>query len=71
MYQIDLWILCGYTSELGTSIAVCMATLFVWNEMELILKSGKWKRLLGLKVHQVEFKPVNSLEWRSAVGSVR
>ena len=30
------------------------------NDMRLILKSGKPKRLMGLKVHHVGFKPVNS-----------
>jgi hypothetical protein len=29
------------------------------------------KRLMELKVHQDGFKPVNSLEWWSAVASVR
>ena len=39
-----------------------------WNEMKLVLKSRKLKRLLGLKVHHNGF---NSLEWRSAVASAR
>jgi hypothetical protein len=41
------------------------------NEMKLILKSGKMKRLVGLKVHVDGFKPAKFLEWWSAVASVR
>jgi hypothetical protein len=39
--------------------------------MKLILKSGKMKRLVGLKVHVDGFKPAKFLEWWSAVASVR
>ena len=31
----------------------------------------KTKRLMRLKAHHDGFKPTNSLEWRSAVASVR
>ena len=37
------------------------------NEMKLILKSGKPKRLMGLIVHHDGFKPYNSLDWQRAV----
>ena len=45
--------------------------MLVVNEMKLILKSGKPKRLMGLKIHQDGFKLTNSLEWWSVVASVR
>lgn len=42
-----------------------------YNEMKLILKSEKVKRLMGLKIHQDGSKPTNSLEWLSVVASMR
>ena len=36
-------------------------------EMKFILKSRKPKMLMGLKVHQDGFLPINCLEWQSAV----
>lgn len=36
-----------------------------------VLKSGKTKWLMGLKVHRDSFKRVKSLDWWSAVVSVR
>ena len=41
-----------------------------WNEMKLILKSGKPKRLMELKVLW-QFMLANSLKWQSAVAFVR
>ena len=40
-------------------------------EMELLLKFGKLKRLMRLKVRHDGFKLVNFLEWPSVVASVR
>ena len=40
-------------------------------KLKLILKSGKPKRLIGLKVHHDGFKPANSLEWWIVGASVR
>jgi hypothetical protein len=37
------------------------------NEMKLILKFGKLKRVMGLKVHEDGFKVVEFLEWPSAL----
>ena len=39
--------------------------------MKLILKSGEPKELMGLEVHRDGFKLADSLEWCSAVASVR
>ena len=39
------------------------------NEMKI--KVGEAKKLMGLKVRQDGVKPANSLEWRSAIASVR
>jgi hypothetical protein len=41
------------------------------NEMKLVLKSKKLKKLMGLKVHHDGLKPNNFLERRSAVASLR
>lgn len=41
------------------------------NETKSVMRSGKTKWLMGLKVHCDGFKPVKSLDWRSAVASVR
>jgi hypothetical protein len=38
--------------------------------MKLNLKSGKPKRLMGLKVHYDGSNPTNSLQWQNAVASV-
>ena len=38
--------------------------------MKLIIKHGKPKKLMGLKVHRDDFKPSNSLEWQIAVAHV-
>lgn len=41
------------------------------DEIKLISKSWKPKRLMGPKVHQDGFKQANSLKGRSAVASMR
>ena len=42
-----------------------------YNEMKLILKFGKPKKLMGLKTHHDDFKPSNFLEWPSVVASTQ
>jgi hypothetical protein len=42
-----------------------------FNGMELNFESRKSKRRMGLNVHHGGFKPVDSLEWRSATPSMR
>jgi hypothetical protein len=39
--------------------------------MKLILKSMMPKELMGLKEHDDDFKPTNSLEWHNVVASMR
>jgi hypothetical protein len=39
--------------------------------MKLVLKSGKLERIMGLKIPHDLFKPIDSLEWRSAIAFVR
>lgn len=39
--------------------------------MEVIIESMKLERLMGLKMHHDDFKPTNSIEWRSVVASMR
>ena len=41
------------------------------NEMKLVFKSRKPKRLMGLKTHQGGFKPTISLAWWSVGAFVR
>ena len=75
------WSLCGNFLILSFKISYFYIVLisfldrikFSMNEMKMksILKTGKPKRLMGLKVHQDGSKPVNSLEWRSVVASMR
>ena len=42
------------------SFSFCLSPL---NEMKLIFKSTKPRRLVGLNAHQDGFKPVNFVEW--------
>jgi hypothetical protein len=43
-----------------------------WNKCKLIVESGKPKlKANGMKVHHDDFKMDNSLEWQSAVTSMR
>jgi len=42
---------------------------YEWNGIDFKVREAK--RLMGLKVHQDGVKLANSLEWRSAVASVR
>ncbi len=75
------WSLCGNFLVLSFNISYFYIVLlsfldrfkFSMNEMKmkLFVKSGKLKRLMGLRVHQDGFKAVNSLEWQSEVASVR
>ena len=44
---------------------------YFWNETKLILKSGKLKLLMGLKLQFGSFEPIDYLEWQSVVASVR
>ena len=41
------------------------------DEMKLILKSTKSKRLIGQIVHHDDSKQLDSIEWQSVVASVR
>ena len=48
--------------ELYRSSSMRLQTIMKFIEMKLILKSGKSKRLMGLKVHRDGFKQAYSLE---------
>ena len=61
-YFIDYIFITILTLRPGTSLVGPSC-----DEMELILKSKKPKRLMGLRVDHGGFTLANSLEWRSVV----